>query len=145
MIDTPPVWLLGFAVLVWILDAALDWGVGSGLLVAVGTGLVLLGCVLVGLAAWQFRRHQTTIIPHLTASNLIRSGVFAWSRNPIYLADAIILAGLCLRWDFLPSLLLVPVFMTLIQRRFILGEEDRLRTAFGAEFDDYAQKTRRWI
>lgn len=145
MIDIPPVWLLGFAILVWVLKLALGWGTGSLLLVALGTVLVALGCVLIGLAAWQFRRHQTTIIPHLNASSLITTGVFGWSRNPIYLADAVILAGLCLRWDFLPGLLLVPIFITLIQRRFILSEEQRLRAGFDVEFDAYAQKTRRWI
>ena len=118
---------------------------GSDGLVALGTGLVTAGCVLIGVAALQFWQHKTTIIPHLEAASLITNGVFARSRNPIYLADAIILAGLALRWDFAPGLLLVPVFMWLIQTRFIRAEETRLQAAFGEAFTQYAEKTRRWL
>ena len=145
MIDIPPVWLLGFAVLVWWADALMPMATGSDGLVALGTGLVTAGCVLIGVAALQFWQHKTTIIPHLEAASLITNGVFARSRNPIYLADAIILAGLALRWDFAPGLLLVPVFMWLIQARFIHAEEARLRAAFGEAFTQYAEKTRRWL
>jgi protein-S-isoprenylcysteine O-methyltransferase Ste14 len=43
------------------------------------------------------------------------------------------------------ALVLVPVFMVLIQNRFILAEEARLKAAFGPAFDAWAARTRRWI
>lgn len=145
MIDMPPVWLLGFAVLVWGVGQVMPWPLGLGLVHVVGTGCVVLGVGIILLAAVQFRQHKTTIIPHQTASHLLTSGLFALSRNPIYLADAIILAGLCLRWDVVHGLVLVPLFVFIIQRRFIYAEEARLGAAFGAEFGEYARTTRRWI
>jgi protein-S-isoprenylcysteine O-methyltransferase Ste14 len=75
---------------------------------------------------------------------MIRGGIYRLTRNPIYLADALILTGAILRWDA-ASLVLVPVFMAVIQRRFILGEEAGLRTAFGADFERYAAQVRRWL
>ncbi len=75
---------------------------------------------------------------------MIERGVYAWSRNPIYLADALILAGLALRWD-VAALVLVPLFMAVIRRRFIDGEEAMLRDRFGPAFDAYAARVRRWL
>ncbi len=43
------------------------------------------------------------------------------------------------------ALPLVPVFMLLIRERFIRAEEQRLRDGFGAAFDDWAARVRRWI
>jgi protein-S-isoprenylcysteine O-methyltransferase Ste14 len=56
-----------------------------------------------------------------------------------------VLAGLCLRWDAPQALILVPVFAWVIARRFIDGEEARLRDAFGAEFDSWAARVGRWF
>jgi protein-S-isoprenylcysteine O-methyltransferase Ste14 len=146
LIDTPPVWLLLFALLVWGLGEMFPGtALGSGALRGLGTGLVIFGCALIVMASWQFFSHKTTIIPHRKPANIITSGIYTLSRNPIYLADATILAGLCLRWDVLPGLLLVPVFLWLIQTRFITGEEKRLARAFPTEFSEYASKTRRWL
>ncbi len=145
MIDVPPMWLLGFAVLIWLVGRVMPFETGSALLRGVGTALVVLGVAIILVAAWQFWQHKTTIVPHQTASTLISNGLYARSRNPIYLADAIILAGLCLRWDVLPGLILVPVFAQVIQRRFIHGEEARLLDAFGPDFEAYCARVRRWI
>lgn len=145
-IDIPPVWLAAFAALGWALAADGPVILGSDRWGdTVGAAFVAFGLVLIGLAAWQFRKHQTTVIPHLEASNLVTTGVFSWSRNPIYLADSFILVGLFLRWDALLALALVPVFILLIQYRFILPEEMRLERKFRAKFDAYKQQTRRWL
>ncbi len=81
----------------------------------------------------------------MQASALITSGIFARTRNPIYLGDALILTGLILIWDAVPSSILIPAFVLLIQTRFILAEESRLRDAFGDEFLRYTASTRRWL
>ncbi|WP_420863041.1 methyltransferase family protein [Algirhabdus cladophorae] len=144
MIDSPPVWLAGFA--------AVAYGQGrlfpiesDAVSHVIGGALVALGLGLMALAFVEFRRHKTTVIPHQTASALITRGIFARTRNPIYLGDALVLAGLCLRWDAVISLILVPVFVLLITQRFILAEEMRLESGFGAEFRQYCQQTRRWV
>lgn len=109
-----------------------------------GTVLIVGGLFIFTAALLQFRRHRTTVMPRETPVAMIDSGIYRLSRNPIYLADALFLAGAALWWDA-ASLLLVPLFVMIITRRFILGEESGLRAVFGAAFDRYAAQTRRWL
>jgi len=103
------------------------------------------GILLVVMAAMEFRRHKTSIVPHETPERLIQSGIFRRSRNPIYLGDALILAGLILRWDAVLALPLIPVFVWVIEKRFVIPEEDRMRRKFRMDFARYCEKTRRWL
>lgn len=146
-IDVPPVWLFIAALVTWWISQ-LQPGflrVGGVVVIGLGTLLICIGIVLILLAAYEMRRHRTTIIPHLQAANLVSTGIFARSRNPIYLGDAMILAGLALRWEAPIAVLLVPVFAAIITKRFILDEEARLQTAFGADFSKYRETTPRWF
>lgn len=144
-IDLPPAWLALFLALGWMQATYLPLVGFPPWLNHAGTVLTVLGIAFLALAAFEFLRHRTTIVPRETPARLIRTGVFRVSRNPIYLADALILAGLSLRWDAILSLALVPVFVVLITRRFIRDEEDRLQSLFGTEFADYAGRVRRWF
>ena len=143
-IDLPPVWLAVFAALGWVQAVWLPVGSFGAFGDWLGGGLVLLGLGLAVAAAVEFRRARTTIIPHEEPTSIVTSGVYRLSRNPIYLGDALILAGLGLRWDSVLALVLVPVFVAVITRRFILPEEARLRARFGAEFSALAARVRRW-
>lgn len=139
-IDIPPSWLVLHIGAAWVLSLVSPsvfgaWGV------VLGPGLVGLGALVLGAAALQMVRSRTTVIPRRTPSALVTGGMFAWSRNPIYLADAVILSGAIL-WLALP---LVASFVWLIQTRFIRDEEARLTEAFGPEFDLWASRTRRWF
>ena len=147
MIDIPPVWLFVFAVLAWWQPRVVAGGPDLSGPVAqmLGGLLVGAGLLLIGMAAVVFLRHKTTIIPHQQPNALITDGICRFTRNPIYLADALILTGLCLRFDAPWALLLVPVFVVLIDRRFIRAEEARLQAAFGGEFEAYASRVRRWV
>lgn len=143
-IDIPPVWLAWFCALAYLQGQL--WPVGLGALGRWGgAALVGAGIVLIVLAAAAMAQSRTTIIPHLDPDALVSHGIFARTRNPIYLADLLILAGLCLRWDALPALVLVPVLFVVLERRFIRAEEARLRAHFGADFDAYAGLVRRWL
>lgn len=103
------------------------------------------GILLVVMAALEFRRHKTSIVPHETPERLIQSGIFRRSRNPIYLGDTLILGGLILRWDAVLALPLIPIFVWVIEKRFIIPEEDRMRRKFRMDFARYCEKTRRWL
>jgi protein-S-isoprenylcysteine O-methyltransferase Ste14 len=144
-IDLPPVWLALFAALGW--GQATWWPLGSFGAAGdwLGGALVVAGLALAVAAAVEFRRARTTIVPHGEPSAIVTSGVYRLSRNPIYLGDALILAGLGLRWDSVLALGLVPVFVGVISARFILPEEGRLRARFGAEFDAWAGRVGRWV
>jgi len=146
-IDMPPVWLAGCLVMAWAQARYYPIGLRFGDTWAdlLGGLLVGGGLLLIALAAMEFRRHKTTIVPHETPARLIRSGIFRRTRNPIYLGDALILAGLILRWDAVLSLPLVPVFVWIIEKRFVIPEENRMRRIFRAEFARYCEKTRRWV
>ncbi len=146
-VDVPPVWLAVFVAIAWIQSDYFTFGLGFGGAWADFAGGLLVGggLVLLVIAVVEFRRHKTTIIPHETASALIQSGIFSKTRNPIYLGDVLILAGLILRWDAVPSLALVPIFVWVLEKRFIIPEEDRMRRTFRTDFARYEAKVRRWV
>lgn len=107
--------------------------------------MISAGVLLMVAALFAFWRHKTTAIPHQTPERLITDGVFARTRNPIYLGDALVLSGVILLFDAVPSLILVPIFVWWIERQFIIPEEDRMRRVFKAEFARYERKVRRWV
>lgn len=146
-LNMPPVWVIAFAAIAYVQAHYYAFGLSlrhpvtmllAGLLVGAGIVLMLL-------AVMEFKRHATTIIPHETPSQLIQTGVFKRSRNPIYLADLLIFIGLIFWWDAVLSLVLVPILFWILETRFVIPEEDRMRRHFRADFARYAQKTRRWV
>lgn len=146
-IDLPPVWLAAALGIAWLQKTHFDYGLSFGPVWAdlLGGLLVGAGLVLIALAAYEMRRHRTTIIPHRDPDALVTSGIFKRSRNPIYLADSLILTGMILYWDAVLSLPLIPVFVWWIEKHFILAEEKRLRRNFRANFARYEKQTRRWL
>ena len=146
-IDIPPVWLFVALMITWGISTVQPSFMANGgpITDLLGGLLVGGGLVLILLAAAEMRKKRTTIVPHMDAAFLVTTGIFGRSRNPIYLGDALILAGLALRWDVPVALLLVPLFMFTITERFIVPEENRLRVKFRADFARYCQKTRRWV
>lgn len=146
-LDMPPIWLALCAALAYAQGHYFSLGLSLAHPVTFLLAGLLVGggIVLASLAVMEFKRHRTTIIPHQTASQLIQTGVFKRSRNPIYLADVLILAGLVLWWDAVLSLALVPLLFWVLETRFVIPEENRLRRVFRADFARYAQKTRRWM
>ncbi|WP_165455687.1 methyltransferase family protein [Paracoccus subflavus] len=142
--DYPPIWLAGFGLVGWLAGRLAphgpDW-------VAIwGWAMVVVGVMLMAWAVWTLHRARTTVDPHGKPSSLVTSGPFRLSRNPIYLADALILAGLCLA--FRAPLAVPPLvagFVAVISIRFIRNEEQRLARAFPDAFKTYCQQTRRWL
>lgn len=146
-IDIPPVWLVGFSVIAWTQSQLFAYGLNFGGAWAdfVGGMCVGAGILLMLLAFYEMRAKRTTVIPHRDAASLVQSGIFSRTRNPIYLGDTLVLVGLILNWNAVLALPLVPIFVWVIERRFIIPEENRLRRKFRAEFARYSQKVRRWV
>ena len=111
----------------------------------IGRALIFAGLALMIVAAGQMLIARTSVIPRRDPDAFVHGGVFRLSRNPIYLADAILLAGLYIAWDALIALPLVAVFAIVIQKRFILDEEARLSRRFGDEYLEYTARVRRWL
>lgn len=143
-IDIPPLWLAGFLLAAWGIGQL--WPGSVPVLVqALGVAGVAGGIGLMIWALATFRAAATSVVPHQTPTRIITTGPFRHSRNPIYLGDALLLAGAIVWWGAWAALWLIPLFVWVIQRRFIALEEARMKHSFGAEFDDYAEKTRRWL
>jgi len=151
MIDIPPVWLIGALAAAWQIGQWRPFGLsfgqgGFGAAADLAGGLLVGGgIILMLLAVAEMRRQRTTVIPHLEADALVTSGIFKRTRNPIYVGDVLVLSGLILRWDAVLALPLIPVFLSILERRFVIPEENRLRRAFGVQFAKYCQSVRRWV
>lgn len=146
-VDLPPVWLAGALALAWAQARYFDAGLGFGGYWADFLGGIMVGggLLLMALAVYEMYQRRTTVIPHRDADALVTSGIFSRTRNPIYLGDTLILAGLILRWEAVLALPLVPIFVWWIEKRFVIPEENRLRRKFRADFARYEQKVRRWV
>jgi protein-S-isoprenylcysteine O-methyltransferase Ste14 len=133
------------ALLSWIAPLPFAGG-GFGIaLRAVG-----LGCVAAALAldVWAFRalhRHRTTILPHKGADALVTEGPFGLSRNPIYVGNLLLVAGIGLALGRLWLVLLAPALALALQVLAIRREERHLEARFGTAWRDYAARVRRWV
>lgn len=147
-VNIPPVWLAVFIAAAWVQSTyfamGFNFGAANGFVDFLGGLLVGGGLILMALAVYEMRRQHTTVVPHRDADKLVTSGIFKRTRNPIYAGDVLVLAGLILRWEAVLALPLIPIFVWVIERRFIVPEEDRLRRKFRAAFARYCEKTRRW-
>ncbi|MBL4927378.1 methyltransferase family protein [Fuscibacter oryzae] len=145
-LDWPQAWAVAALAMIAFLGwVGFPWGFG-----AYGPGLAL-ACLIVGLwlmasAVLQMRRARTTVNPRGEPTALVTDGVFAISRNPIYLGDTFVLLAASFWFDTLVGLCVVTVaFVAVMTERFIKTEEERLGEAFGDEAAAWFLKTRRWL
>ena len=120
-------------------DATLDW------LVYVGYGLCVAGLGLVLWCAFLYRKAKTSILPHTADSNMIETGPFGRSRNPIYVSMLLMFIGICLIADAPTALLFaVPTYLAL--RYYVIAREEAyLFRRFGDEYTSYQSRVRRWF
>ena len=146
-LDIPPVWLAAALAVAWWQSGQFSYGLSFGRAWAnfLGGLLVGAGVLLALLAVYEMRRQRTTVVPHREAQALVSTGIFSRTRNPIYLGDLLILAGFILSWDAVLSLPLLPILLWVLEKRFVIPEEDRLRRKYRAEFARFCEKTRRWL
>jgi protein-S-isoprenylcysteine O-methyltransferase Ste14 len=142
----PPVYFLAAIVLMAALDRWLPLARPfHPLLTYLGWLLLVLALAVAVAVAWRFKRAGTTIKPFQRSSALVTDGLFAYSRNPIYLGMVVGLLGIFLALGSLGPLLVVPPFVYIIQTRFIAVEERMLEDAFGEAYLDYCRRVRRWL
>jgi protein-S-isoprenylcysteine O-methyltransferase Ste14 len=84
------------------------------------------------------------MIPH-ESSALVTDGLYRFSRNPIYVADALVLVAVALLVANALALLVLPLFVAYLDRFQIRPEERALRERFGAQFEAYCREVRRWL
>lgn len=115
------------------------------ILYTLGAVWIALGILLIFWAMLTFRRAGTSPIPHRPTTALTSDGPYRLTRNPMYLAMALICIGIGLAVNMLWPLLSVPVVMVIVDRMVIVKEERYLTSKFGDPYRDYLKRVRRWI
>jgi len=126
----------------WMLPFRFEIPFQTPVAIAIALGALALGVA----AALEFRRVKTTINPMTPekSSALATGGVFAWSRNPIYVADAILLLAWAIYLGNPLSLLGIPAFVLYMNRFQIRPEEEALKRIF-PDYEAYCRRVRRWL
>lgn len=111
-----------------------------------GVGLMVLALVPALSAVVQFRRARTTIHPHHPerASSLVTGGVYAWTRNPMYLSLWLLLIGAAVRLGALSAMIVALCFAPMLTRVQIRAEERALAERFGEAYASYRARVHRW-
>jgi protein-S-isoprenylcysteine O-methyltransferase Ste14 len=110
-----------------------------------GFGTILAG---IAMSAWgflHFKERHVNPSPWHRPSDFVSDGPYAISRNPMYLGGMLVLLGIGLVRGSIPALLSPLAFMTVLSHTQITFEEAALQDTYGAEYDEYKQRVRRWL
>lgn len=111
----------------------------------IGYGIGALGLALAAWSVLTLVRAGTTVRPDAAATVLVTSGPYWRYRNPIYLADVLILLGLAQLTYNVWFVVAAVAFAILVTWLAILPEEQHLEERFGEEWRAYKERSRRWI
>jgi protein-S-isoprenylcysteine O-methyltransferase Ste14 len=142
----PPFWLVIGLGTIFLLSkylplARFDSNFATGL----GSFTIFIGLVLLVHAGGMFRSAETDMIPFQNVTALVTTGAYQVTRNPMYLGMALVMFGTSITVGAFAGLFIAPIFMGIIEYRFIRPEEVMLRHLFGEEFDAYCKLVRRWL
>lgn len=126
-------------------DLGSPFGVIGELLFGLGAMTIVIAILIDFAAMRTMRNAKTTIMPHKGSDHLVTKGVFAFSRNPIYLANAMLIFGLGLVFSNYWLCLMMPIAAYATLKLAIEREEKHLETRFGGPFRSYKKKVNRWI
>ncbi len=164
VIAPPPLIYLGFLLLGWGIDHLADvpavrTAIGPDAARWLGSGfgfeptfrwvialtLIISGILMNGIAAGHFRRLGTPPQPWKPTTALATGGLYRFSRNPIYLGFAVTYAGLAIALNSVLALVLLAPCLLIVDRLVIAREERYLAGKFGAEYDSWRARVRRWL
>ncbi len=110
-----------------------------------GIALVIIGFLPIPIISRAFKEQETGIKPDTIPTAFLETGLFRFSRNPIYVGMSLFLTGSALIIGNLYGLLVVVVFVYGVQEMWIRKEETNLEAQFGEAYRSYKQRVRRWI
>lgn len=119
--------------------------VPSAVLILIGVALITVGITFVVLARREFARHSQPTEPARPTCQLVTSGVFSISRNPLYLGGVAVVVGIALLFDLGWILALLPPALIGCHYILIAPEEQYLAEKFGADYHTYAASVHRWV
>ena len=143
----PPVYGICTAALMWWLDRHLPISrLIPKPLTHIGWVVVTLGLVLDAYSIIGFLRARTTVNPMriTSTSELVTTGLYRWSRNPMYLGLIVVLAGWGITLDSLTPFIAILLFQRLLVVMQIAPEEAALEEKFGDKYRAYKQRVHRW-
>ncbi|WP_394132790.1 methyltransferase family protein [Shewanella maritima] len=131
----------------WLSDSGenalslMSFGVVFGLLLGLLAGLVCF------LGVWEFKSSRTTVNPMTpkSSSSLVQSGIYKYTRNPMYLGFAMFLVACAFVLGSFKALLATPLFVVYITTFQIKPEEAALEQLFGGSYVEYKTRVRRWL
>ena len=111
----------------------------------IGVGLVLLGVGLNVAGDRQFQRAKTTMHPFGDSHVLVTTGVFRYSRHPMYLGMVLLVVGMAMLLGHATPFLAPVLLWATLRYRFIAHEERVMAERFGERYTLYQKRARRWV
>lgn len=144
----PLVVVVAGALAIWLLrpSAPGPWPGRAGR-VTTATALAVAGVGVALAAVVHFRRARTTVNPLRPeqVTQIVTSGIYGYSRNPMYLGMLLVLAACAAAYGGTASLLVLPAFFAYLTRFQIVPEERALAARFPEAFAAYCREVRRWL
>lgn len=142
----PPIWLVIGLIVIFCANEFMPLARFTGTLGwYLGGFAILIGLVMLVHAGGSFRVAETDMVPFQNVTKLVTGGVYRVTRNPMYLGMALVLLGTAVTVGAFSALLVPPIFMAIIEYRFIRPEEEMLRGIFGEDYVTYCKNVRRWF
>jgi protein-S-isoprenylcysteine O-methyltransferase Ste14 len=144
----PAVYIAGLVIgylIEWLWPVPILPGPFGFVLRILGVAIILAGAGLIASAITRFRSIGTPVNPTEPTTTLAFDGPYRFTRNPMYLGLALLLAGFALVGDTLWPLLAVIPAVWIIQTQVIAREEPYLEAKFGAPYRDFTARVRRWL
>jgi protein-S-isoprenylcysteine O-methyltransferase Ste14 len=120
-----------------LLPRAVSWWIGALWLVP--------GCALLVWGLHALRAAGTSVNPYRPTTTLVVTGPYRWSRNPLYLALAVIFVGLSIGANTLWGVLVLVPLLVVMHYGVVLREERYLAAKFGEGYSRYCAAVRRYL
>jgi protein-S-isoprenylcysteine O-methyltransferase Ste14 len=111
----------------------------------IGIALIVGGIAMSANAAGKFRKAGTPVVPFERSTALVTTGLYRFTRNPMYLGLVTVLIGVAIVCGTVGPLIPIPMFVWIITQRFIVGEERFLQEIFGERYLAYKKSVRKWL
>jgi len=111
----------------------------------IGLILLIISFAVGSAGVWRFFKSNNTVILLKRAHSLQTTGIYRFTRNPMYLGMLFAFLGLTPFWGNWWCVILVPILVLVIQHFIIRREESYLEAEFGETYLDFRKRVRRWI
>lgn len=142
----PPLCFMAFLVVGILFDSAwIDRRLSADYLTIFGGVIAVISAIYLIIAAQKHKSAGSNVEPWKPTTTIISEGAYKYSRNPIYLAMALVYTGIAIAAASWFALILLPFCLLIIRYYVIAREEAYLEDKFGKEYLDYKARVRRWL